>query len=391
MFNIFGKTEDGSTERLVQYSFLYFILYVLYTMLTKVLEKLYGVGGTVFTVYNTIGGMLICNLVVISWGWYKFKSTTHIKFLGMNMPKEFLYIIPSGICTAIIIPTTTLMYTLPISVMVAMIIMRASIIIISRLIDQIQIWQGILKKKVYWEENVGALFAILALSVQLFIKIKTGDGFLGIEKIEFFKVNPGDFDFIRNKAAMTILTFYLVAYSIRLYIMNYYKNTRPKGAVYDTKGFFAIEQIASTLFIVIAGFVYYHIAYVDQTVANYTKTFAYQFKSAFQNMPKEWLMIVLSGVPFGIAAFFSVFLFMFKGRTATFAGLVNRITSLTAGTTSTILIYLFFQNMGFKKPKNEDWVALILIFIAIYFLSKAEKKRSCELIAEKEISATKSC
>lgn len=391
MFNIFGKTEEGSTERLIQYSAFYFILYIIYTMLTKVLEKLYGVGGTVFTVYNTIGGMLICNLVVIAWGWYRFKSTTYIRFLGISMPKEFLYIIPSGICTAIIIPTTTLMYTLPISVMVAMIIMRASIIIISRVIDQIQIWQGILKKRVYWEENVGALFAILALSVQLFIKIKTGDGFLGIEKIEFFKVNPGDFDFIRNEAAMTILTFYFVAYSIRLYIMNYYKNTRPKGAGYDTKGFFAIEQIASTIFIVIAGFIYYHVAYVDQTIPNYTKTFAYQFKSAFENVPNQWAIIVLSGVPFGIAAFFSVFLFMFKGRTATFAGLVNRITSLVAGTTSTILIYLFFQYMGFKKPKNEDWVALILIFVAIYFLSKAEKKRSCELIAEKEISATKNC
>lgn len=35
--------------------------------------------------------------------------------------------------------------TLPISVMVAMVIMRGSIIIISRLIDAIQIRQGILK------------------------------------------------------------------------------------------------------------------------------------------------------------------------------------------------------------------------------------------------------
>ncbi|MCX7641163.1 MAG: hypothetical protein N2Z20_00830 [Elusimicrobiales bacterium] len=387
IFSIFGKTEDGTTERLIQYSVLYFILYIVYTMLTKVLEKMYGVGGTVFTVYNTIGGMLICNIIVLWWGWYKFKSSTYIKILGINMPKEFLYIVPSGICTAIIIPTTTLMYTLPISVMVAMIIMRASIIIISRIIDQIQIWQGILKKRVYWEENVGAIFAILALSVQLFVKIKTGEGsFLSIEKIEFFKVNPGDFDFIRNKAAMTILTFYLVAYSIRLYIMNYYKNTRPKGAIYDTKGFFAIEQISSTIFIIIAGFIYYYTANIDTSLVDYTKTFAYQFKSAFDNVPQKWGMIILSGVPFGIAAFFSVFLFMFKGRTATFAGLVNRITSLVAGTTSTILIYVFFKYMGFKKPKNEDWIALILIFVAIYFLSKAEKKRSCELIAEKEIS-----
>ena len=164
--SIFGKTEEGSTERLIQYSVSYFLLYIIYTMLTKVMQKSYGVDGTVFTVYNTIGGMLICNFVAIAWGWYKFKSSNYIRFLGITMPKEFLYIIPSGICTAVVIPTTTLMYTLPISVMVAMIIMRASIIIISRIIDQIQIWQGILKKKVYWEENIGAIFAILALSTQ---------------------------------------------------------------------------------------------------------------------------------------------------------------------------------------------------------------------------------
>ncbi|HOJ85928.1 MAG TPA: hypothetical protein PLD81_07535 [Elusimicrobiales bacterium] len=380
-FKIFGQTEDGSTERLVQYSFLYFAMYVIYTMMTKRMQLAYGVDGTVFTVYNTMGGMLICVLVVLIFKWYKFKSSNYIKFLGLNMPKEFLYIIPSGICTAVVIPTTTLMYTLPISVMVAMVIMRASIIIISRIIDQIQIWQGILKKKVFWEENVGALFAVLALSVQLFVKINTSEGF----RLEFFKVNPGDFDFLKNAAAMTILTFYLTAYSIRLYIMNYYKNTRPKGAIYDTKGFFAIEQIASTLFIVIVGVVYYYSVNVDISMPNYTKTFAYQFKDSFDNVPDKWAMIILSGIPFGIAAFFSVFLFMFKGRTATFAGLVNRVTSLVAGTASTIFLWLFFD---MKKPKNEDWAALLLIFVAIYFMSLAEKRRACELIANKEIGST---
>lgn len=378
---IFGQTEDGSTERLVQYSFLYFTMYVIYTMMTKRMQLAYGVDGTVFTVYNTMGGMLICVLVVLIFKWYKFKSSNYIKFLGLNMPKEFLYIIPSGICTAVVIPTTTLMYTLPISVMVAVVIMRASIIIISRIIDQIQIWQGILKKKVFWEENVGALFAVLALSVQLFVKVNTSDGF----KLEFFKVNPGDFDFLKNAAAMTILAFYLTAYSIRLYIMNYYKNTRPKGAIYDTKGFFAIEQIASTLFIVIVGVVYYYASNVDITLPNYTKTFAYQFKNSFDNVPDKWAMIIGSGIPFGVAAFFSVFLFMFKGRTATFAGLVNRVTSLVAGTASTIFLWLFFD---MKKPKNEDWFALLLIFVAIYFMSLAEKRRACELIANKEIGST---
>jgi hypothetical protein len=380
-FEIFARSEEGSTQRLIQYSLLYFFLYVIYTVLTKVMQHSYDMSGTVFTIYNTIGGTLLCVLVVLVWKWYKFQSSNWIRFIGINMPKEFLYIIPSGICTAIIIPTTTLMYTLPISVMVAMIIMRASIIIISRVIDQLQILQGILKKKVYWEENVGAVFAILALSIQLFIKIKTDNTIT----VEFFKTNPGDFDFVKNKAAMTILTFYLVAYTIRIYIMNYYKNTRPKGSIYDMKGFFAIEQIASTLTLLVIGFFYYYFSKVDFSILDYSKTFAYQFKFAFNNVPDKWLFIILSGFPFGMAAFFSVFLFMFKGRTATFAGLVNRISSLVAGTVSTILVVVLF---GIGKIKGEDCVALIFIFIAIYFMSRAEKKRVCELVINKELSGS---
>ena len=42
---------------------------------------------------------------------------------------------------------------------------------------------------------------------------------------------------------MTILGCYVCAYAIRIYIMNYYKNTRAKGQKLDNKAFFAIEQI----------------------------------------------------------------------------------------------------------------------------------------------------
>ncbi|MDQ7772770.1 MAG: hypothetical protein RDU13_04515 [Elusimicrobiales bacterium] len=40
-----------------------------------------------------------------------------------------------------------------------------------------------------------------------------------------------------NAAAMTMLGSYLTAYSIRIHIFNYYKNTGKKYASYDTKGF----------------------------------------------------------------------------------------------------------------------------------------------------------
>lgn len=360
------KTHEGTTERLLQYSFSYFGLYVITGYLAKYFAKTLGMGGNTYTVYNTIGGMLICNLIVLLWGWYKFKSTDRVNFLGMNMPREFFYIIPSGICTAVIIPTTTLMYVLPISVMVAMIIMRASVIIISRLIDTLQIKQGVLKKTVYWEENVAVVFALIAVS------------------IKFIYVKPGDFDFLGNAAAMTILGAYLTAYSIRIYIFNYYKNTRKPGAVYDTKGFFAVEQIASSLALIIAGTVFFYS--IDLAAAD-PKTFAFQFKDSLVNTPALWKEGVLSGLPFGAAAFFSVFLFMFKGRTATFAGLVNRVTSLVAGTVATLVVWWLIA--GQKPPAMEDWFGLAAIFVAIYFMGKAEQKRACELAKAHEIEPEK--
>jgi hypothetical protein len=75
---------------------------------------------------------------------------------------------------------------------------------------------------------------------------------------------------------------------------------------------------------------------------------------------------VLSGVPYGIVAFFSVFIFMFKGRTATFAGLVNRLTSLVAGTAATLILFFAF---GTKFPSAQDWISLLFILIAVYFLT----------------------
>ena len=44
--------------------------------------------------------------------------------------------------------------------------------------DALQIWQGILKKRVYWEENVAVAFALVAVSVHLlFEAAKPGAGF----------------------------------------------------------------------------------------------------------------------------------------------------------------------------------------------------------------------
>ncbi len=354
------KTSEGSTGRLIQLCFFYFFFYVITGLTVKYYTP--KVGDLEYTVFSTIGGNLPCILVTFIAGWYALKSTTYLKVRGITFPKEFLYIIPSGICTAVVIPTTTLMYTLPISVMVAMVIMRGSVIVISRVVDAIQIKQGILHKQVYWEEEMGVVFAILAVSINIFYSY-------------FFGSAKGAFAFLHSAPALWILGSYLTAYSIRIYIMNFYKNTRPKHAIYDYKGFFGIEQISSTITMLFVGWCIFKYLNVDISQVVH-------FKASFTNPHSSWPWQILAGTSFGMVAFFSVFIFMFQGRTATFAGLVNRLTSLVAGTTSTLLFALWF---GGKMPKTEEWLSLVFILIAVVFLTMAERRRATELKLTKEI------
>lgn len=361
------KTTDGSTGRLIQLCIGYFVFYVI----TGVSVKYFtgspdlgfpGMKEIEYLVYSTIGGNFICLAVVFGLRWYRMKSNKLIRVGRFNIPQEALYIIPSGICTAVVIPTTTLMYTLPISVMVAMVIMRASVIIISRVVDALQIRQGILKKKLYNEENYAVIFAMLAAAVNI------------------FWVGTGDFEFVHSSAAMTILGSYIVAYSIRIYLMNYYKNTRAAGVKLDNNGFFAIEQITASIVMLAVGYVLFNA--VDWF--EITNVQLSLFHASLAHPQPLWLPAILIGTAYGLVAFFSVFIFMFKGRTATFAGLVNRLTSLVAGTSATLVSALLF---GGKLPKTQDWISLIFIFVAVGFLSLAEKKRARELVATHEISA----
>ncbi len=353
------KTEEGSTGRLIQLCIGYFVFYVITGVSVKYFLGL-GMPDMQYLVYSTIGGNLIALLIVLSLKWYRLQSNKIINFLGMKIPEEYLYIIPSGVCTAIVIPTTTLMYSLPISIMVAMVIMRGSVIIISRVIDAIQIRQGILTKHVYMEENIAVVFAILAVAINIFFG------------------KEGGFDFIYNAAAMIILGSYITAYFIRIYIMNYYKNTRAKGIKQDNKGFFAVEQISATITMLAIGTVFF---YSPQIFGYHNKQIS-EFIGAFDAPPSLWAYAIFAGTAFGAVAFFSVFIFMFKGRTATFTGLVNRLTSLIAGTAATLIFYFRF---GGKFPSKEDWFSLLFILISVAFITKAEKKRINEMKLQKEI------
>ncbi|MFH1016768.1 MAG: hypothetical protein V1798_01140, partial [Pseudomonadota bacterium] len=215
------KRAEGSTGQLLQLCVGYFVFYVIQGVAVKYFlgpaaQGYQAMKELEFLVYNTTSSLLIVLVIALPLGWYRIASNRHFQWGSLRIPAELLYIVPSGICTAVVIPTTTLMYTLPISVMVAMVIMRGAVIVISRFVDFVQIHQGILKKKVYWEENAAVVFALLAVATNL-----------------FFRREAGAFDFIRSFPAMMILGSYILAYTLRIYIMNYFKNTRAAGVKQD--------------------------------------------------------------------------------------------------------------------------------------------------------------
>lgn len=335
------RTEDGSTGRLLQYCAAYFVLYVITGVAVKFFQGPADAGYPGFTslqylIFSTLSSALVCLSVIVAQGW--FKGTVR---------SEVPMIMVSGLCTAVVIPTTTLMYTLPISVMVAMVIMRGSVIVISRAVDWILNLQGISHKEVYWQENVAVVVAIVAVGLHLVMAEST------------------DFDFIHNTAAVGILGSYIVAYAIRIYLMNRFKFTRSSTSTSNNLSYFAVEQFtASGVMFGLVGLAMLFPALLPE------------LKETVANPPKDWPWAAVSGIAFGASAFFSVFLFMFKGRSSTFAGLTNRLASLVAGTVATVISATFFYG---KYPKTLDWISLALILVAVQFLASAEARRKKEL------------
>jgi hypothetical protein len=387
------KTTEGSTGRLLQLCAGYFVSYTLTGVAVKYFlgspdKGFPGMNGVEYLVWNTLGSSAVVLFWVLLRRWYRIDSVRPMQWGPLRFPGEVLYIVPSGICTAVVIPTTTLMYTLPISVLVAMVIMRGSIIVVSRVVDEVQIRQGILRKRVYREENIAVVFALLAVGVTLLwtpAMLERTAGLLERLGLRAHALAPtgsapgkGNFEFLSSPGARWILASYIVAYALRIYVMNFYKNTRPKGAPLNNAAYLGIEQISAGVTLVLVSVLLFH----SPELFGWHVAQIEAFRHTLRQPHAQWAFAIVVGVPYGVLAFFSLFIFMFKGRTATFAGLVNRLTSLVAGTTSTLVFHYAFSG---PLPSPEDWLSLVFILIAVGFLTVAERRRMADLIASQEL------
>ncbi len=320
----------------------------------KVEAGFVGMNDYEYLLYSTASSGLLCIGVILVLRWQRFAS-------GLRW-QQLMPIFLSGICTAFIIPSTTLLYSQPMSVMIAMVLMRAGVLIVSRMVDQILFWQRLNRRKVLWEENLAVVFALGALSLQAAISL-------------IYEDSQKHFAFLESPFVVGILSFYLLSYFFRIYIMNYFKSVDPHGSKINNQGFFALEQLAASGTMIFVALV----TLLLWKNGVWTAPAAEKFSLALFEPHAQWVLGSLSGTFYGMVAFFSVFIFLVRGRSATFAGLANRLTSLLAGTSATLLGCWLF---GSPLPSLVDWLSFSLILFAVFLLAKSEKRQRLQSVAE---------
>ncbi len=115
-------SASGSTARLIQLCAGYFLSYVCTGVLVKYFTSLRQpkMSEIAYLFNNTLGGSIFALGLVIGLGWIRLESNRTVRWGPFTVRSEVDYIIPPGVCTAIGIPTTTLLYMLRHTVIFAM-------------------------------------------------------------------------------------------------------------------------------------------------------------------------------------------------------------------------------------------------------------------------------
>lgn len=316
---------------------------------TGVMPKVFthGLGGVEkvsqnqYAVFSTAGGVTVGLLIIFGLGWLKYFKTT--------IRGEVPMIAVSGFGTAIVIVTTTLMYSFAgVSVMVAQVLMRGSVIILMLSVDGIMIWRGLSTTKITQNQYKGVAAALAAIACAIFAPARP--------------LKPGQHAASFAEILPTLLAYIFLGYAIRLFVQQLWKHKKGQAAQ-DNRGFFAVEQLfAVATLATVAGY----ICFSSSTAPGLVDA-----QQAFSHW--NWAAMV-SGVFFGLVAVPSVFLMMLKGRTGTFGALLNRVTTLIAGTISTCALAMLF--VGQNWPTVYDWVSFGLLLLALNYVGKAAAEKT---------------
>ncbi len=345
------------------FAFGYFAVYIPYSFFTKVLTKgmasapdsLTGPGEEAvkkaMTVNSfeilppTIMASIAVMIVFIScMGWWKY--ATQWKLGSLSLPRPRLLTLFSGICTGVVVVTTTLAYTINgVTIVTAMLFMRGGMLIMSPIVDTI------FKRKVKWFCWAALGMSMLALIVSsLYIPITTG-------KFDIGSIFGQPLLFWVDLAA------YLGAYFVRLTMMSKLAKSDNDD---DTKKFFVEEQMTGTPSILIILFVIalfgagqpyeslpggVHAGFFDFWTSHPGKVIAYAMLIGFFSQ--------FNGV-------FGGLILLDKSDNA-FAVPVNRCSSILAGVGATLALVAVFPS--YSMPDAGQFIGAGCVIGAICFLT----------------------
>ncbi len=312
----------------------YFLAYAPYTALTKTVSSgtLAGVpklGGLQILPWSTVASMVGMLVFLTVKRYWRFASRR--KLWGIEFPSPTKFTLVSGLATAAIIATTTLSYTLAgTSILVMMLFMRGGVLVLAPIVDVLS------KRTVRWQAWLALGLSMVALALAL------GGGSASM-----------DLD------GAIIVVIYLAAYFARLRLMS----GKAKSSDRDLgRKFFVEEQMVATPAIVV---------FLILVAALGSNEAALEVRHGFfalGGLRGAALVMLIGLLSQGTGVFGA--LVLLDGRENAFCVPVNRASSVLAGITASLGLWL----IGLGKPVAvAELTGAALLVVAIVLLAVVGK------------------
>ncbi|MEK8020565.1 MAG: hypothetical protein VSS75_027175 [Candidatus Parabeggiatoa sp.] len=310
----------------------YFLCYIPYSFLTKATTKglfsnIEPVSGFLILPASAIATFVCMYLFVTAMGWWKYLE--HRPLLGFNLPIPRWQSVISGICTAVIIGTTTLAFSFNgISIIFMLVLMRAGVLIIARVTD------AIAHRLVHWYAMIALTLTLLALGV-LFLE---------------------DGGYAMTLAAGINLAGYLGGYTVRFQVIQRFSKTEDQKA---RLRYFVEEQMVAMPALVL-GLAFFALIGGNDIMLELREGFTTFFAH------DALIPALLVGVCYASLYIFGTMIYL-DHREYTFCVPVNRASSILSGVVSTFgLAVLFDYGM---LPNTYQLGAATLLITALFVLS----------------------
>lgn len=316
----------------------YFLCYVPFIAITRILsDDRLSMGDTMVGAevlpIATMTSVVVMVSFIVSSGWWRYAGQRRFGRVSLPWPGRWTAL--SGLCTAVILTTATMIFSLGVPIVLAMLVMRGGTLVIAPLVD------ALTGRRVHPTSWLALLLAAAALTTALKGRLE------------------GDW----NLAATLCIVAYLLAYFVRLQFMSRLAKTDDTA---NTKRYFVEEQlVTSPVTLILLG--------SAALIAEFGQVGGF-FAQARSGFTEYWEPgFVLAAV--GVGAFsqlvgiFGTLIFL-NPRENSFATPLNRASSTLSGVVAALIMMLLFQT---PAPNLGELAGVMLVLTAIVVLSQRER------------------